>query len=348
MPVPNARRALYRTGLAAMALLAFFAAGFATRPAPSQGAATEELASRPTWEQLMGRSVQARKAGAVRDSEALLEEATALVNSFGPNDLRRAHHRLGQAEFHLWSGRPELAEPAYRDAVRIGESIVGGDHPEMISLLEGLANFYYYREQYDYAMPIFMRLLNIVRAARPYDPHEEARRLRNLAQLERLRGRHENATSFHLQALKLVEGSPRASAGEVAEYLQGAAESYLAWGRARLAQPLATRSVALIETLAGPESLDVVPHLKTLAQATMDSGDPARAAKLHERAIAIVERVSGPAHSDLAPHLLGLATALRSLDRMREAELHAARAARVTRGPADSGPPTGVAGAELR
>src|SRR5687768_13615206 len=145
MPLPNARRALYVGCFAALALVAIIATGLAAKPSATQGAAPTGAvpSSQPTWEQLMGRSVQARKAGAIRESEMLLQQAVNVAETFGPHDMRRAHTRMGQAEFYLWSERPELAEQAYKEAVTIGEATGGPEHPEMISLLEGLTNFYY-------------------------------------------------------------------------------------------------------------------------------------------------------------------------------------------------------------
>ena len=168
----------------------------------------------------MGRSVQARKEGAIREAEMLLQQAVDVAATFGPNDMRRAHTRMGQAEFYLWSGHPERAEQAYIEAVTIGEATGGADHPEMVSLLEGLANFYYYRERYDEVAPLYVRILEIVRVATPHDRHEEARRLRNLAQVHQLRGSFAEAEPKFLHALRLVEASPNRSSGEVAEYLQ--------------------------------------------------------------------------------------------------------------------------------
>lgn len=303
MPFPNSRRALYAACFGAMALLAVVAARLASKPSASQGATltTEAPSSDPTWEQLMGRSVQARKAGHVQEAQRLLERAESLAATFGRHDMRRAHTRMGLAEFHLWGGRPQLAERAYQQAVAIGEAAVGLAHPDLISLLEGLANYYFYRDRYDEAVPLLARILNIVRSTRPRDPHEEARRVRNLAQVEQLRGHDEAATAGYLEALELIEGSPQVNPGELAEYLQAAAENHLACGKPALAKPLAARSLGLMEMLAGADALDVVPHLATLAHAHMETGEPARAAGLYERAIAILEPISGPGHADLAP-----------------------------------------------
>jgi tetratricopeptide (TPR) repeat protein len=332
MPSTNARRALYTVCFTALALLAIIAAGLGAKPPATQGAALTGVAPspEPKWEQLMGRSVQARKAGAIREAEILLQQAANLAAAFGPHDMRRAQTRMGQAEFYLWSGQPVLAEQAYKEAVTIGEATGGADHPEMVSLLEGLANFYYYRERYDEVVPIFTRILEIVRVATPHDPHEEARRLRNLAQVHQLRGKYAEAESQYLQALRLVEASAQRSPAEVAEYLQATAECYRAWGKAKLAEPLAARALELMESLAGPDTLDVVPHLKTLAEVRMDAGEPQRAAGLYERALAIVERVSGAEHSDLEPFLLGLAAALRTQGKLSEADVHVSRAKEIT------------------
>jgi tetratricopeptide (TPR) repeat protein len=300
---PNSRRALYVVCFGVMALLAILAASLASKPSTSQGATptAEAPTPDPAWEQLMGLSVQARKTGQVQEAQRLLERAESLAATFGPHDMRRAHTRMGLAEFHLWGGRPQLAERAYREAVAIGEAARGPAHPDLISLLEGLVNFYFYRDRYDEAVPLFARILDIVRASSPRDTHEEARRLRNLAQAEQRRGHAAAATSGYLEALKLIEGSPQARPGELAEYLLAAAENHLVCGSPGLAKPLAARSLGLMETLAGPDALDVVPHLGTLAQANMETGEPARAVELYERVIAILERVSGPGHSDLAP-----------------------------------------------
>ncbi len=210
MPHPNARRALYVLCFAALAVVAIIATGLGARPSDTQGAAPTGVApaSEPKWEQLMGRSVQARTAGAVREAEMLLQQATNLAESFGPHDMRRAHTRMGQAEFYLWSGQPQLAVQAYKEAVSIGVATGGADHPEMVSLLEGLANFHYYREHYDEVAPLYARILEIVRVANPHDPHEEARRLRNLAQVHQLRAKYAEAESQFLHALRLIEASP--------------------------------------------------------------------------------------------------------------------------------------------
>lgn len=324
----NTRRALSVVGAGALALLAYFASSLASKPSTVQGAAPDGALppAGPTWEQLMGRSVQARKAGAAQDAETLLEQATALADSFDTHDMRRAHTRMAQAEFYLWRGQGQLAEQAYKDAVKIGEATGGAMHPEMVSLLEGLANFYYYRERYDEVVPVFTRILTIVRAGDPQDPHEEARRLRNLAQVELLRGRPAQAASFHLQALEVVEASSDRYPGELAEFQQAAAEGYLAWGRAVQAESLAARALQQVETLAGPESLDAVAYLKTLADARLLAGRPESAATLYQRGIAILQRVDGAAPSDLTPFLQGLGTALRNQGRSREADIQTARA----------------------
>jgi tetratricopeptide (TPR) repeat protein len=337
MPQPNLRRALYALGGVALALATIVAAHLSSEWRGTQGAAPTgaALSAKPTWEQLMGRSVQARKAGEVREAESLLEQAVILATTFAAHDLRRPHTRMAQAEFHLWSGRPDLAEEAYKEAVTIGESTAGADHPGMVSLLEGLANFYYYRERYDEVVPIHTRILKIVRLATPHDPHEEARRLRNLAQVHQLRGQYAQAAPHFLHALRLIETSPKRSPGEMAEYLQAAAECYRKWGKANLADPLAARALALIEELAGPDTLDVVPYLQTLAEVSADAGQPQRAVVLYERAIAIVERISGADHSDLAPYLRGLSDALRTQGKLREAETHGMRAAAITHSPAN-------------
>jgi tetratricopeptide (TPR) repeat protein len=316
MPRSNARRALWVVGPGALVLLAIVA-NLAYGPSATEGTASAGAAPSPApdWEQLMGRSVQARKAGAVTEARDLLEQAASLARTFDPHDMRRARTRMGEAEFHLWSGEPELAERAYQDAVSIGEMTAGPHDPRMVSLLEGLANFYYYRARYDDAVPIFRRILDIVRGANPYDAHEEARRTRDLARVHELRGRFAEATPLYLQALRLVDSSARQFPGEAAEYQQAAATCYLAWGKARLAEPLAARALTSVEGLAGPTALDVVPYLKTLADARLQAGKPASAARLYERAIAIVERNYGAGHSDLAPFLSGRGAALAALVR---------------------------------
>jgi tetratricopeptide (TPR) repeat protein len=326
------RRALYVVGFAASASLAIFAAGLASQSPAAQGAAESNVERAPdlTWEELMGQSVKSRKAGAIRESKNFLERATALANTFGPRDMRRAHTRMGLAEFLLWTGDPVAAEAAYKDAVEIGETAGGPANPDLISLLEGLANFYYYRERYEEAAPIMARILQIVRSASVRDPHEEARRLRNLAQVHQLRGHHEQATPLHLEALKLVEASPLGSPAEIAEYLHAAAECYLAWGKAKLAEPLAIRALESMEADAGPETLGVVPYLETLAEVHVAAGEPARAVPLYRRAIVIVEAVYGTEHADLAPFLQGLGDALRAQGKIDEANEHIARARGVT------------------
>lgn len=309
--MPQARGTLqvvYATALALMLVVAFLV----WRPGVVSGGARSGAppAPIPSWEQLMGRSVQARKAGAIPEAEQLLQQAAALSASFDARDIRRAHTRLGFAEFYLWSDRPQLAEQAYLEAVAIGEAAAGPHHPETVSLLEGLANFYYYRNRYDEAAPIFMRILEIARTSHPHEPLEEARRLRNLARLEQLRNRHAEATSMFHEALRLVEATAQRSPSELAEYVQATAESYLAWQKPELARPLAERALHLAERLSGPDALDVVPYLRTLADAYLATDEPRAAMRIYERAIGILARISGPDHSDLDPFRSGVRAAL--------------------------------------
>ena len=173
MPNLNARRALYGAGFCILILAAILAVRPGVEPSTMQGAAPtgDAPSPAPDWQQLMGRSVQARKAGAIHEAQQLLQQAVNLAATFGPHDMRRAHTRSGLAEFHLWSGQPELAELEYKEAVSIGEATGGANHPEMISLLEGLANFYYCRERDDEVRPIQSRILEIIRGTTPRDPH---------------------------------------------------------------------------------------------------------------------------------------------------------------------------------
>jgi len=331
MPGTPARRALFVGCVAVLVLLAIIAAVPGSRHDSTGAAPTGAAApAGPSWEQLMGQSVQVRKAGEIREAEILLERATSLSETFDVHDMRRAHTRMGLAEFHLWNGQTELAEREYKEAVTIGAAAGGADHPEMIRLLEGLANFYAHRQRYDDAVPILTRILEIVRSARPRDPHEEARRLRSLAQVQQLRRHHSEALLLSMEAVRAVETSPDRSSDEIAEYLQAAAESYLTAGRARTAKPVAARALALMESLTGPESLAVVPYLKTLAEASMGSDDSRRAADLYRRAIIIVERTSGATHTDLEPFLSGLSSALRAQGQLREADRVLARARRIS------------------
>jgi tetratricopeptide (TPR) repeat protein len=331
MPHSNGRRVPWVVGLGALTLMVFVIS-LVSRPPASRATtpASAAPALAPTWEQLLGHSVQARKAGAVAESWDLLQRAVALARTFDAHDIRRARTRIAEAEFHLWSGQPQLAERAYTDAVALGETTAGPLHPEMVSLLEGLANFYYYRERYDEAAPLFSRILEIVRVANPYDSHEEARRTRNLAQLHQLRGGFAEAMPLYLHALQLVDESHQQYPGETAEYQQATATCYLAWGKAKLAMPHAARALASVESFAGTDALDVVPYLKTLADARLQAGEPASAARLYERAIAIVERISGAGNSDLAPYLSGLGAALRAQGKRHEADGYLARAHEVT------------------
>ncbi|MBL8658811.1 MAG: tetratricopeptide repeat protein [Rhodospirillales bacterium] len=258
----------------------------------------------PTMGALLPHALATAEAG--ERLEVGLETVGAVLNA-----TARYHHvRAAYAE----------AEPLYRRALRIRETVLGRDHPDVATSLNNLATFYHDRGRYAEAEPLYQRAQEIwKKALGPGHPHV-ANSLNNLAGLYYAQGRYAEAEPLYRRALKIRETVLGPEHPDVAQSLNNLAAIYHDRGRYAEAEPLYQRALKIRETVLGPDHPDVAQSLNNLATFYHDRGRYAEAEPLYRRALKIRETVLGREHPDVATSLNNLAELYRAQGRYGEAE----------------------------
>ncbi len=283
------------------------------------------------------------------------ERALKLAESeFGSDDVNTINMRFNLSAVYGLLGRLDEAIALGRQALAALEKI-HGNGPELVPLLESLADLQRTAGNADQAEFLLSRVQAIAQAAAK--PGIEAAVLENLAQLDLEAGRNdEAATRFH-RALTLHEvgqvadgpAGARALAGIAtalarqgkrpqasdhfrvalkragkdailrAEILALAADAAARAGRNVAAARRLRESLALLESALGEEHPALIESLGRLGQVERAAGQYEPAEVALRRAQALIERAYGTSNSRLASTLFQLAEVLRAQERYDDA-----------------------------
>ena len=284
------------------------------------------------WKSLMYGSMRAARAGRLEDAQELAAEALKLSAAFGSPDTRRSQSQMLLADIYRQQAKNDLAEQKYEEAVASCEKAVGTNYSDLIIPLESLASFYYnVTMQYDKVVPIYQRILDIVRGSPTSAPAEVAQWKRNLADVYHLQKKDAQAEALYQQALAVVETATNSPADEISQQLDSLAEFYRTTGKYPEAEAAAKRALAVQERAAGtntaPDALGSVAICNDeLAQICLAWNKPDQAESYYNQSVTLVEKIGGAENSDLPPRLIGLAAALRAQKKYAAAETQYKRA----------------------
>ena len=127
----------------------------------------------------------------IKQWDITLDEAEALLNNAG---------------FYLQNrGQYQEAEPLLQDALAIGETRYGRDHPDTTYLLNNLALLYHEQGKHEQAQPLYQRALAIDEKVLGPEHPDTADTLNNLAILYDEQGKHEQAQPLYQRTLAIYE-----------------------------------------------------------------------------------------------------------------------------------------------
>ena len=208
------------------------------------------------------------------------------------------------------------AEPLYRRAIAIDETVHGPEHPEVAIDINNLANLYRATGRYAEAKPLFDRALAIGEKTLGPDHPDLAIRLNSLALLYQDTGRYAEAEPLFQRALAISDKALAPDHPTLAIRLSNLAVLYQDTGRYAEAEPLLERAIDIGEKTLGPDHPNLATWLNNLANLYRATGRYAEAEPLFQRAIAIFEASLPPDH----PHLATVrANHARLLDLLRRA-----------------------------
>jgi CHAT domain-containing protein/Tfp pilus assembly protein PilF len=246
-----------------------------------------------------------RKDAAAGRYEVRIEALRAATE--GDRALAEALRLHSESEGLREKGKYSEAIPLAERALKIREKVLGPEHLDVATSLNGLAGLHHNKEDYAKAEPLYQRALAIWEKAFGHEHPDVALSLNNLAALYRARGDYAKAELLYQRALAIREKALGPEHLDVAQTLNNLARLYRARGDYAKAEPLFHRSLAILEKVLGPEHPLVAIPLNNLAGLYQDKGDYAKAEPLFHRSLAIREKVLGPEHPAVATLLNNVA-----------------------------------------
>ena len=246
-----------------------------------------------------------RTADARRDLEHV-----NLLEKLSPDDRRevlRANVLNSLAERFTSLGQHADAEPLYRQALKIRQSVLGEQHPDCAICLNNLAELYESMADYAKAEPLRRQALDIRQKVLGENHPDYATSLNNLAWLYNANGETAKAEPLLRQALEIN----RAVLGEThpgyATGLNNLAAIYNSRKDFAKAEPLYEQALGIRQKVLGEKHPNYAMSLNNLAALYYAMGDYAKAEPLFRQALEIHQSALGETHPAYANGLNNLA-----------------------------------------
>jgi CHAT domain-containing protein len=223
-------------------------------------------------------------------------------------------------------GNYEAAEPLFQRSLRIRETALGPEHPDVATSLNNLALLYRAQGNYEAAEPLFQRALRIYETALGPEHPDVATSLNNLAALYDDQGNYEAAEPLYQRALQIYETALGTDHPRVALSLNNLAALYSAQGNVAEAVSYLARGLAVQEQ-----------HLEVNLSILADTRRQAYVATLSGTTDATISLNLQSAPTDFAATQLALTTVLRRKGRILEAGVNSRQRLRQNLAPADQG-----------
>ncbi|GHO80010.1 tetratricopeptide repeat protein [Ktedonobacter sp. SOSP1-85] len=225
------------------------------------------------------------------------------------------------AAYLLERARYSEAEPLFQKVLRIGEQVLGSEHPHiMAEAFHGLAGLSARQSKYEQAEQLFQRALRIREHLLGADHPLVASSLNGLALLYYRQSKYEQAEQLFQRAIRIHEQFLGAEHPLIANSLNGLAVLYGDQGRYELSELLYLRALHIREKLLGAEHPQVATLLNNIAMDYYEQGKYEQAESLFQRALHIWQRELGSEHPRVAYPLLNLANLYRDQGKYEQAE----------------------------
>ncbi len=223
-------------------------------------------------------------------------------------------------------GKLDDARVAYDRALRIRETTLGPDHPEVARALAALSALASNAGDFARARELGERAVTIAERADPRDRVVEAGAANNLALALFQLNDYAGARQRLEQAREAYEAALGPDHPEVGKTLSNLANVVGELGDLAEARRLYERAIAIQEKRQGPEHPDVALNVNNLAEIFFLVGDFDMSAGLFERALRVLERAFGPQHTRVAMALGNLAQVRAAQNKLQESRTLYARA----------------------
>lgn len=290
--------------------------------------ATENLAAARSTIDLMGGLFQfrgpdgqSRLEGGKVDVQTLLDDSAKKLSESPPD---RAATEADWREI-LGVGYVSLraVDKAREQLTRVLEIRQSENHPrdeDIARASHNLAATYYWDGDYETALPLYERAVELRRKLFPGDHADKALSLTHLAATVQKLGNLDRAEQLFTEALNMRQRLHGNQHEDVAASLNNLGNLLVSRGDYAKAEDYLRRSLNMMLKLRGENSVEASTATHNLAMCLMRLDQNAEAASLFERAVAIRTSRYPPGHPAIALSRLGEAQAFLGLGRLEEAE----------------------------
>jgi tetratricopeptide (TPR) repeat protein/transcriptional regulator with XRE-family HTH domain len=213
----------------------------------------------------------------------------------------------------------EQAETMYQRAIRVKERVLGPEHLQVATSLNGLGQLYWEQGKYEQAEPLFQRALAIYEQQAGPDYPQVASLLENLAALYAEQGNYELAEPLFQRVVSMREQAMGSGHAGVAVSLANLADCYADQGKYEQAEPLYQRALAIWDQTLGREHSYAAHSLSGLARLYTEQGKYEEAEPLFQQALTNREQHLGQHHPQTAETLYDLAILRQKQGNLNEA-----------------------------
>ncbi len=218
------------------------------------------------------------------------------------------------------TGAYREAQEYLERALSIREQRLGRDHPDVVTLLDNLAELSREQGKYREAEPLYQRAWYIREQFLGAGDPQMATSLYNLANLYFAQEQYEEAEPLYRRVLEIWQQNLGEEHPQVAYPLNNLALLYREQRKYEEAEPFYWRALRIWQHSLGPEHPQVATLLNNLALLFRDRGKYKEAELLYQRALRIREKNLGEEHSLVAYPLNGLANLYYEQGKYAEAE----------------------------
>jgi tetratricopeptide (TPR) repeat protein len=226
----------------------------------------------------------------------------------------------GLGRFYQGQGLYQVAEFWYQQLVKVCQTLFTGDHPDVATGLNNLANLYDSQGKYSEAEPLYLDALKMIKRLFTGDHPAVATSLNNLALLYRNQGKYSEAEPLYLDALKMIKRLFTGDHPAVATSLNNLALLYRNQGRYSEAELLYLDALEMIKRLFTGDHPAVATSLNNLADLYHNQGRYSEAEPLYLDALEMRKRLFTGDHPNIATSLNNLAYLYHNQGKYSEAE----------------------------
>jgi len=242
-----------------------------------------------------------------------------LVNEIGVNTaaVNRVLHQAGFSLYH--QQRYDEAVELLEAAMAVDVDLKGGQHPDIVADLEGLATVYWAAEDYDRAEATFMACLELQKEIFTEGNAATAPVLNSLGVIRQARGQLKEAESTFEECLAVLRVTQGEDHPATASCLSNMALLYEAMDQPERALELAEQGLVINRRLYGDHHPEVAGDHNTVALLYDRLGNASKAEEHFRTSLSIREQVYGSDHPETAQAMCNMGLLLDSAGRPEEA-----------------------------